>query len=94
MEITINERGHYDDLRIVAQDAEEIARTIYGDFGKLPYIVLGHSMGSIIARRFVEQYPDVADGLILTGTGQFPLWKAIPAAVSLKLIALCLGRSV
>lgn len=91
-EITIHERGHYDDLRIVAQDAEEIARTIYGDFGKLPYIVLGHSMGSIIARRFVEQYPDVADGLILTGTGQFPLWKAIPAVVSLKLIALCLGR--
>ena len=32
-------------------------------------------MGSIIARSFVEKYPDIAQGLILTGTGMFPKWK-------------------
>ena len=28
-------------------------------------------MGSIIARLFVETYPNFANGLILTGTGQY-----------------------
>ena len=32
----------------------------------VPYIIIGHSMGSIIARSFVEKYPDIAQGLILT----------------------------
>lgn len=35
-------------------------------------------MGSIIARLFVEKYPDIAQGLILTGTGLYPKWKGIP----------------
>ena len=27
------------------------------------------------ARLFVETYPNFANGLILTGTGQYPKWK-------------------
>ena len=47
-------RGHYDDMNIIAQDAYEIAQTLHGSNNNIPYIVLGHSMGSIIARLFVE----------------------------------------
>ena len=46
------------------------------------YIIIGHSMGSIIARLFVEKYPDIAQGLILTGTGMFPKWKGVPLTFS------------
>ena len=60
-----------DDMNIIAQDAYEIAQTLHGSNNNIPYIVLGHSMGSIIARLFVEKYPDIAQGLILTGTGQY-----------------------
>ncbi len=35
----------------------------------LPLFVLGHSMGSVIARLFVAQYPEGIDGLILSGAG-------------------------
>ena len=53
-EIDEKERGHYDSMNQVVQDAFEIAQTLYDSEKGLPYIVLGHSMGSIIARLFVE----------------------------------------
>ncbi|KGF26292.1 MULTISPECIES: alpha/beta fold hydrolase [Staphylococcus] len=92
IDIDENERGHYDDMNIIAQDAYEIAQTLHGSDNNIPYIVLGHSMGSIIARLFVEKYPDIAQGLILTGTGQYPKYKGIPAIIVLKLITLIFGK--
>ena len=91
-DINEDERGHYDDMKTIAQDAYEIAQTLYDNDKNVPYIVLGHSMGSIIARLFVEKYPDMAQGLILTGTGQYPKWKGIPAVLGLKLITLFTGK--
>lgn len=91
-EIDEKERGHYDSMNQVVQDAFEIAQTLYDSEKGLPYIVLGHSMGSIIARLFVETYPNFANGLILTGTGQYPKWKGIPTRISLKLISIFTGK--
>ncbi|BGE82545.1 lysophospholipase [Staphylococcus petrasii] len=91
-DINEDERGHFDDMNIVVQDAYEIAQTLHSDKKDVPYIVLGHSMGSIIARLFVEKYPDIAQGLILTGTGLYPKWKGIPAVIGLKLITLFGGK--
>lgn len=91
-EIDEKERGHYDNMNQVVQDAFEIAQTLYDSEKGLPYIVLGHSMGSIIARLFVETYPNFANGLILTGTGQYPKWKGILAVVGLKLISIFTGK--
>lgn len=38
----------------------------------VPCLVLGHSMGSLIAMNYVEQYPDGVRALILSGTGSRP----------------------
>lgn len=92
IDIDESERGHYNDMHTIAQDAYEIAQTLHSSDSNIPYIILGHSMGSIIARLFVEKYPDVAQGLILTGTGQYPKYKGIPAIISLKLITLICGK--
>ena len=35
-----------------------------------PVFLLGHSMGSFIARSFLIRFPGAADGVILSGTGQ------------------------
>ena len=40
--------------------------------GKTPCFLLGHSMGSFLARSFLLRYPGTVDGAILTGTGQSP----------------------
>ncbi len=55
----------------------EVAQTVRGNVDK-PYIIIGHSMGSVIARLFVETYPQYVDGLILSGTGMYSLWKGLP----------------
>lgn len=38
----------------------------------VPYFMLGHSMGSLIAMNFVEQFPEMLKGLVLSGTGAGP----------------------
>lgn len=39
-------------------------------FPGLPYFLLGHSMGSFLARTYLIRYPGMVDGAILMGTGQ------------------------
>ncbi len=36
----------------------------------VPYFLLGHSMGSFLARTYLIRYPGTVDGAILMGTGQ------------------------
>lgn len=47
----------------------ELTKTLYP---KLPYVILGHSMGSFITANYIEQYGDEADAAILVGTGLNP----------------------
>lgn len=39
-------------------------------FTGLPYFLLGHSMGSFLARTYLIRYPGTLDGAIIMGTGQ------------------------
>lgn len=60
------------DLRFMNDKIREI-------FPGLPIVLLGHSMGSFFARKYVAKWPHTVDGLILSGTaGKNPL--AGPAA--------------
>ena len=36
----------------------------------VPYVMLGHSMGSFLTRTYLIRYPGTLDGVILSGTGQ------------------------
>ena len=36
----------------------------------LPYFLLGHSMGSFLARTYLIRYPGMVDGAVIMGTGQ------------------------
>lgn len=51
-----------DILHMVMQYAKE-------KYPGLPYFMLGHSMGSFLARRFIMTYGSELDGVIITGTG-------------------------
>lgn len=91
-EIDENERGHFNSMNQIVDDAYEIIETLYLEELNVPYIIIGHSMGSIIARSFVEKYPDIAQGLILTGTGMFPKWKGVPIRLAMKLVTFIFGK--
>ncbi|MCG1008764.1 alpha/beta hydrolase [Salinicoccus sp. ID82-1] len=56
--------GHFDDFNLLIEDALAVSSVIPHD---LPKFILGHSMGSIVARRLLER--GVYDGGIIVGTG-------------------------
>lgn len=41
-------------------------------FPEVPYFLMGHSMGSFVARSYLIRYPGTVDGCILMGTAQQP----------------------
>lgn len=53
----------------VLEDLRTMNRLGHEKYAGLPYFLLGHSMGSFYARWFAEKYPELLDGLIVSGTG-------------------------
>lgn len=62
------ESGGWDAL---LADVHTLRRDTQSDHPKLPYFVLGHSMGSFVARCYALSYAEGLSGLIISGTGHF-----------------------
>ena len=58
-----------DGYQLLLQDLKTINDLAHEKYPGLPYILLGHSMGSFLARWFVEKNPRAQDALVLSGTG-------------------------
>lgn len=79
-----NHRGHGQDAQIlgyfaekngwnvILEDAHQVTLDLKGRFPGVPLILLGHSMGSFLAREYAIRYGQELDGLILSGTGNYP----------------------
>ncbi len=66
-------RGHVRSFQEFIDDEKQFRReVIQARFPKMPYFVLGHSMGSLIAMNYVEQNAVDVKGLVLSGTGAEP----------------------
>jgi alpha-beta hydrolase superfamily lysophospholipase len=71
------------DIRMV-DDMNVLANIMKKKYPDIPYFLLGHSMGSFLARLYAERYADSIDGLILQGTaGPNPLLPVGRALVAL-----------
>ncbi|MBP3728725.1 MAG: lysophospholipase, partial [Lachnospiraceae bacterium] len=62
------EKGHH----CVLKDMRVVTRIAQKQFPGRKIFMLGHSMGSFFARRYITLYPQALDGLILSGTGSKP----------------------
>lgn len=62
------EFGYYNDrsANYVVEDAKQLIDFIRSKF-ELPLVVLGHSMGTLVARQVLKTYSNKIDGMILTG---------------------------
>jgi len=58
----------------------------------IPYILLGHSMGSFVVRCYMMQYAEGLGGVILSGTGFFPKPVAMLGLGVANLVCLCGGE--
>ena len=56
----------------VVQDIETRRTLAKEQFPDHPYFLLGHSMGSFLARTYLIRHPGKVDGAVLMGTGQMP----------------------
>ena len=77
------ELGHFgeDGWRTLVSSAMRAVKRARKEFPDVPVILLGHSMGSMIARCFIQEHDDEIDGLILSGA---PNWqRAVNAGILL-----------
>lgn len=63
---------NYSSSADLVKDLVHITKTVKKHYPGVPYILLGHSMGSFIARRYLMEYGNELDGIIIMGTGNQP----------------------
>jgi alpha-beta hydrolase superfamily lysophospholipase len=70
----------------LVEDLRQVSEYARGRWPNLKLFLLGHSMGSLIARAYLKKYPDL-DALILSGTPSYQ-----PAVAPAGLLISSLGR--
>jgi alpha-beta hydrolase superfamily lysophospholipase len=71
-------KGGFDSL---VEDAHALRLMTQEEYPGMPYFLLGHSMGSFVARNYCLKHEQGLSGVLLSGTGHFP-----PALVSSGLL--------
>lgn len=61
------ERALIDDFEEVVDDLHRLAETARRDHPELPLILVGHSMGGLLAGRFAQRWPDEVAGVAFCG---------------------------
>ncbi|MCR4590598.1 MAG: alpha/beta hydrolase [Lachnospiraceae bacterium] len=60
-----------DGATVVVRDVHRLKKMVQEDYPDKPVFLLGHSMGSFIARNYIEMYGSGIQGVIIMGTGSF-----------------------
>lgn len=76
-----------DGWTLVTADVRALRQLMGAEYPGVPYIMMGHSMGSFLTRTYLCRYPSTVDGAILSGTGQegaalVAAGKAIASAIA------------
>lgn len=61
-----------DAATVVVRDVHRLKKTMQERYPGVPYLILGHSMGSFITRNYLCRYGNGIDGAIIMGTGMQP----------------------
>ena len=54
---------------VLVRDEHRLKKMIQGKYPGVPYLILGHSMGSFITRNYLMRYGSGVDGALIVGTG-------------------------
>lgn len=68
-------RGYFckeDAATVLVRDEHRLKKMMQEQYPGIPYIILGHSMGSFILRNYLMRYGSGIDGAIIMGTGMQP----------------------
>ncbi len=66
-----SEYGYFTQWDPLVRDVAALRETVGARFPGAPYFMLGHSMGSFVARTYLIDYPGTLTGCILSGTTHY-----------------------
>ncbi len=75
---SVGEEGAYgyfceqDPATVVVRDVHRLKKITQEEYPGIPYVILGHSMGSFILRNYLFRYGTGIQGAIICGTGSQP----------------------
>jgi len=72
-----------DPATVVVRDVHRLKKMMQEEYPGVPYIILGHSMGSFMLRNYMYRYGTGIQGAIIGGSGHMPL----PAIKCAKAVA-------
>ena len=58
-----------DPATVVVRDVHRLKKITEESYPEVPYVILGHSMGSFITRNYLCRYGKGVDGAVIVGTG-------------------------
>lgn len=61
-----------DPATVLVRDEHRLKKMMQEQYPGVPYIILGHSMGSFILRNYLTRYGNGIDGAVIMGTGMQP----------------------
>lgn len=76
-----------DPSTVVVRDVHRLKKLTQEKYQGVPYIILGHSMGSFILRNYLFRYGKGIDGAVIMGTGMAP--KALTMALKFMARTAC-----
>ena len=81
-----------DPASAAVEDVHSLKKITQKQYPAVPYLILGHSMGSFMLRNYLCQYGNGIDGAIVMGTGMMPLAVIKLAGGLAKAIAALRGE--
>ncbi len=60
---------HKDCGTYLVKDMHKLTKIIKKEYPNLPYVLIGHSMGSFLTRKYMMMYKDELDACVVLGTG-------------------------
>lgn len=89
-----DDKGYFcenDPVTVVVRDVHRLKKITQEKYPGKKYIILGHSMGSLILRNYLFKYGKGIDGAIIMGTASHPAIEVKSGILLLKAIAAVKG---
>lgn len=87
-------RGYFckeDAATVLVRDEHRLKKMMQEQYPGVPYIILGHSMGSFILRNYLMRYGSGIDGAVIMGTGMQPKRQVIFAWTFATVLSVLAG---
>ncbi len=87
-------RGYFckeDAATVLVRDEHRLKKLMQEQYPGIPYIILGHSMGSFILRNYLMRYGSGIDGAVVMGTCMLPKYTVVSGWLMASLLSLFLG---